>query len=41
VDALPLIFVDGQMHLKGRYLTDTERETLFRTAFGESAEVAS
>ena len=41
VDVLPLIFVDGQMHLKGRYLTDTERETLSRTALGESAEVAS
>ena len=36
VAALPLIFVDGKVHLKGRYLTDTEREAL-----GESAEVAS
>ncbi len=26
--ALPLIFVDGEVHLKGRYLTDQERETL-------------
>ena len=41
VDALPLIFVDGQIHLKRRYLTDTERESLSRTALGKSAEVAS
>jgi hypothetical protein len=41
VAALPLIFIDGAVHLKGRYLTETERETLSRTALGESAEVAS
>jgi hypothetical protein len=41
VDVLPLIFVDGEIHLKGRYLTDTEREALSRTALGESAEVVS
>ena len=41
MDALPLIFVDGKVHLKGRYLTDAERETLSRAALGESAEVAS
>lgn len=36
VGALPIIFVDGQVHLKGRYLTDAEREAL-----GESAKVVS
>jgi hypothetical protein len=36
VAALPLIFVDGQLRLKGRYLTDVER-----AALGQSAEVAS
>ena len=41
VDALPMIFVDGQMHLKGRYLTDTERETLSRAVLGGGAEVPS
>lgn len=41
VDALPLIFVDGQMHLKGRYLTDMERETLSRAVLGGGAEVPS
>ena len=41
VAALPLIFVDGKVHLKGRYLTDTERETLSRAALGESAGAAS
>lgn len=41
VAALPLIFVDGKVHLKGRYLTDTERESLSRTVLGESAEAAS
>jgi len=41
VAALPLIFVDGEVHLKGRYLTDTERETLSRAAPGERTEVPS
>lgn len=41
VGALPLIFVDGKLHLKGRYLTDTERETLSRAVLGESAKEAS
>ena len=40
VEVLPLIFVDGEVHLKGRYLTDTERETFSRAALGESAEVS-
>ena len=41
VAVLPLIFVDGEIHLKGRYLTDTERETLSRAALGGSAGVSS
>jgi len=41
VDVLPLLFVDGAVHLKGRYLTDPEREALSRAAPGERAEVPS
>lgn len=41
VAALPVIFIDGEVHLKGRYLTDTERGTLSRAALGESTEVSS
>jgi hypothetical protein len=41
VAALPLILLDGEIHLKGRYLTDAERVTFSRAALGESAEVAS
>ena len=32
MEALPAIFVDGALHLKGRYLTDQERETLRNAA---------
>jgi hypothetical protein len=41
MESLPVIFVDGALHLKGRYLTDSERETLARDALGETAEVSS
>lgn len=41
VSVLPLIFVDGEIHLKGRYLTDSEREAMVRAVSGESAEVSS
>ncbi len=41
MNALPLIFMDGRIHLKGRYPTDAEREALARTAPGGSAERAS
>ena len=41
VAALPLLFVDGEMRLKGRYPTDAERETLSRAAAGGKAEVPS
>jgi hypothetical protein len=41
VAALPLIFVDGEVHLKGRYLSEAERATFSRAALGASAEVSS
>ena len=41
VAALPLILLDGEVHLKGRYLTDAERATFSRDVLGESAEVSS
>ena len=41
VESLPAIFVDGALHLKGRYLTDEERATLFHAVLGESAKVSS
>ena len=40
VAALPLILLDGEVYLKGRYLTNTERVTLSLAALGESAEVS-
>ena len=39
VAALPLILVDGKVHLKGRYLTDEERGAFSESALGNSAEV--
>ena len=41
VAALPLIFADGEVFLKGRYPTDAERGTLSNAALGQSAEVPS
>ena len=41
VAALPLILIDGEVHHKGRYLTDEERVTFSRAALGESVEVSS
>jgi hypothetical protein len=41
VAALPLIFVDGEMHLKGRYLTDEEREAFSRSALSETTGASS
>ena len=38
---LPLLFVGGEVFLKGRYPTDEERENLTRAALGEIAEVAT
>lgn len=39
---LPVIFWDGEVHLKGRYPTRDERPAWFRAALGKAeAEVAS
>jgi hypothetical protein len=40
-EALPLILLDGEVYLKGRYLTDAERVTFSHEALGEGAEFAS
>lgn len=40
VEGLPLIFWDGEVHLKGRYPTKEERPDWFRLAL-EPVEVAS
>ena len=40
-DALPLIFLEGQVYLKGRYPTAQERPVFFNAALGENAKVAS
>jgi hypothetical protein len=40
-DALPLIFLDGEVYLKGRYPTAAERPAFFKTAVSEDAKVAS
>ncbi len=39
VAALPLILVDGDIRLKGRYLTDEERSAFSKDALGNSTEV--
>lgn len=39
-EALPLIFFDGEVHLKGRYPTKEERPDFFRTAL-DGAQPAS
>ena len=41
MEVLPLIFVDGAILVKGRYLTPEERATLTRSAPGRKVEVAS
>jgi hypothetical protein len=41
MDVLPLLFLDGEVHIKGRYPTDHERETLSRAAPAEGAKVVS
>ena len=40
-EALPVIFLDGEVYLKGRYPTKDERPAFFRAALGKEAEVAS
>lgn len=37
-EALPLIFLDGTIYLKGRYPSRDERPVFFRTALGITAE---
>lgn len=39
--ALPLIFWDGEVHLKGRYPTQDERPAFFVAAIEKSEEAAS
>jgi sulfur carrier protein ThiS len=41
VAALPLILVDGEVHVKGRYLTAEEREAISQSASGENAQVSA
>jgi hypothetical protein len=38
VAGLPVILVDGEVHLKGRYLNDAERAIFSRAVLGESGE---
>lgn len=38
---LPLIFLDGEVHLKGRYPTKEERPVFFRAALGVAEEATS
>ena len=38
VAALPLIILDGAIHVKGRYLTGSEREGLLRAAVSEEVK---
>ena len=40
-EALPLILLDGDVYLKGRYLTKEERVIFSRVVLGESAKVSS
>ncbi|MEP6672185.1 MAG: arsenite efflux transporter metallochaperone ArsD [Chthoniobacter sp.] len=40
-EALPLIFLDGELRLKGRYPTAEERPAFFRAALGKDEAVAS
>jgi sulfur carrier protein ThiS len=40
-EALPLILLDGEVYLKGRYLTNAERVTLSHAGLGDGAEVTS
>ncbi len=41
VEVLPITFVEGQVHLKGRYPTNSERQTLSQAVLGERAEGVS
>jgi hypothetical protein len=39
-EVLPLIFIDGRLHLQGRYPTHDERPAFIRAALGAGAEAA-
>ena len=39
--ALPLIFMDGEVYLKGHYPTAAERPIFFNAALGQTEKVAS
>ncbi len=40
-DSLPIIFLDGEVYLKGRYPTAAERPVFFNAALGQVEKVAS
>lgn len=40
-EALPLILLDGEVYLKGRYLTDEERVSFSRAALGKGEALSS
>jgi hypothetical protein len=40
-EVLPLIFLDGEVYLKGRYPTSEERPAFIRKALGKDQEVVS
>ena len=40
-EALPLIFIEGEVYLKGRYPTGAERPVFFQAAVGEETKVVS
>ena len=39
-EVLPLIFLDGEVQIKGRYPTRDERPDFFRAALGDTKEAA-
>ena len=40
-EVLPVVFLDGEVHFKGRYPTKDERPVFVRAALGKDEEVAS
>jgi len=41
VEVLPLVFLDGKIHFKGRYPTRDERPDFIRAALGRETEAVS
>jgi hypothetical protein len=39
-EVLPVIFLDGKIYIKGRYLNHDERPAFFRAALGKTEEAA-